>query len=188
MGLPARLKHKLLEEERERDARLRQRQVEEECWRYESEARELLSRKLYHKAVKCLRKAVRLDPMRAVLHNDVGVVLSLQEKNVEAIGEYRTAVSLNERYPERRTDEWTTSYYNLGIAHRKAAGDILEIGQSTEAMVSLREARKAFEEYTRLNASGPKVHDARGVVEQINEQIRELEAKAATASEATEPT
>ena len=173
MRLPARLKHKLLEEERELGAAERRRQIDEQCWRFESEARELLARKLYGKAIKSLRKAVRLDPTRAVLHNDLGVVLSLQSKGDEAVGEYRAAVSLNERYPDRRTDEWTTSYYNLGIALRKVAHE----GGGEQHTSRLEEAREAFREYTRLNATGSKVQEARTVVEQITVEIQQLEAR-----------
>lgn len=173
--LPARLKHKLLEEERDQDAQERRRQIDEQCWRFEAEARELLGRKLYGKAVKSLRKAVRLDPTRAVLHNDLGVVLSLQAKSGEAVGEYRLAVSLNERFPERRTEEWTTSYYNLGIALRKLAHE----GSGSEAAIGqLHEACEAFREFTRLNATGPKVQEARAVVEQLSSEIMQLEAAA----------
>ena len=126
--------------------------------------------------VKSLRKAVRLDPTRAVLHNDLVVVLSLQSKSGEAVGEYRSAVSLNERYPERRTEEWTTSYYNLGIALRKNAHQAAQARERGAAVRHLGEARQAFLEYTRLNATGPKVHEARDVIDQISVEILQFEA------------
>jgi tetratricopeptide (TPR) repeat protein len=178
MGLPARLKLRLREEERERETRLRQREIEERCWDHESEARALLKQKHYPKAIKSLRKAVRLDPSRAVFHNDLGVVFSLQNKNTDAVQEYRMAVSLNERYPEQRTEEWTTSYYNLGIALRKVAQQDLARNQIDEFKNHLCEAREAFKEYTRLSATGPKVQDARRVIEQISAQIQNIEAGA----------
>ncbi len=178
MSLPTRLKLRLREEEREREGRRRQLEIEERCWDHESEARALLKQKHYPKAIKSLRKAVRLDPTRAVFHNDLGVVFSLQDKNSEAVQEYREAVSLNERYPGRRTDEWTTSYYNLGIALRKVAHQSLARNQSDGSIKHLCESREAFREYTRLSATGPKVQDARKVIEQISAQIQKIEAGA----------
>ena len=177
VGLSPRLKKTLALEERELEAREERRTLEEQCWRYESEAREMLAKKLYHKAIKSLRKAVRLDPTRAVLHNDLGVVFSLQDKNTDAVGEYRTAVALNERYPDRRTEEWTTSYYNLGIALRKSAQTASVRQERQETVVHLREAREAFLEYTRLNATGAKVNEARDVVDKISVEILRFEAR-----------
>jgi len=176
VGLPARLRQRLAEESRDLDLRARRREIDEQCWRFESEAREHIGRKHYHKAVKSLRKAIRLDGERAVFHNDLGVVLSLLGRNEEAVESYRQAVTLNERHTDRRTDEWTTSYYNLGIALRKASIEALERGDLGRAVARLRESRSAFEEYTRLNVTGAKVQEARGVIGQLDEQIGQLEA------------
>ena len=156
VGLPSRLKRKLASEARELLEGQQRREVEEQCFRYESEARELIGGKQYPKAIKSLRKAIRLDPDRAVFRNDLGVVLSLMGRSEEAVAEYRAAVTLNERDPSRRTDEWTTSYYNLGIALRKAAHDALGEGRDDDGLSQLREAEAAFLEYARLNATGAK--------------------------------
>lgn len=176
VGLPSRLKHKLVAEDRAFDVRSRRQALEAQCFELESEARELIGRKEYGKAVKSLKRAIRLDAERPVLHNDLGVVLSLVGRNREAIEAYRTAVSLNEQCPERRTDEWTTSYYNLGIALRKVALEQIRAARHEVALDGLRQAQAAFEEFTRLNVSGSKVEEAARVVQQVSAQIRELEA------------
>lgn len=191
VGLPARLKQRLAEERAELEARGRQRELEEQCWKHEAEARELIGRREHAKAVKCLRRAVRLDPTRAVFRNDLGVVLSLLGRNEEAVEEYRAAVALNERHPQRRTEEWTTSYYNLGVALRKLATEGLSGGIPGRAGLErlaqrLSEAQAAFEEYTRLNATGPKVREARELIATCAGQLTELRA-ALTAQRATEP-
>lgn len=181
IGLPQRLKQRLEEEQRGLEARARRRQLEEECWRYEAAAREEIGRKHYARAIKSLRQAIKLDPERPVFHNDLGVVLSLLGKTDEAIAEYRLAVELNERQPDRRTEEWTTSYYNLGMALRKRAGELLERRDEAGGLDLLRQARAAFEEYTRLNAAGAKVNEARTAAERIGEQVARLEAAAVAA-------
>lgn len=210
VGLAPRLKQRLEQESRELEAKGRRRALDEQCWQHESEARDLIRKKIYPKAIKSLRRAIKLDPTRAVLHNDLGVVYSLLRRPLEAVGEYRQAVSLNERHPGQRTEEWTTSYYNLGVALRKAAqeavqrGDLGSLAPQPSQMVAnaegevaflgvdaarrdgqmlgsgaipmLAEARAAFEEYTRLNATGPKVADAREIAAQITHQISGLTA------------
>lgn len=176
IGLPQRLKQRLEEEHRGLEVRHRRRQLEEECWRFEAAAREEIGRKHYARAVKSLRQAIKLDPERPVFHNDLGVVLSLLGKTDEAIVEYRAAVELNERQTDRRTEEWTTSYYNLGMALRKRAHELLERRDEVAGLALLQQARTAFEEYTRLNAAGPKVHEARVVVERLAEQVARLQA------------
>jgi tetratricopeptide (TPR) repeat protein len=171
VGLPLRLKRRRAEEARQLEARTRQREVEDRCWQLEAEARELIRAKQYGKAVKSLRRAVRIDPNRAVLRNDLGVVLSLQDKADEAVAEYRAAVSLNERFPAQRTDEWTTSYYNLGVSLRKRSQEQLLRGDVERCAASLAEAQEAFREYTRLSATGPKVQEAHEVIGQISAQL-----------------
>lgn len=184
VGLPQRLKLRLNEESRGLEVQARRRQLEGECWQYEAAAREEIGKKNYSRAIKSLRQAIKLDPERAVFRNDLGVVLSLVGKHDEAVQEYRAAVELNERHPDRRTEEWTTSYYNLGSALRKRSQELFERGDGPGAVDLLRQAREAFEEYTRLSAAGPKVHDARGLVERLSQQLDDL-APAAVEDEET---
>lgn len=176
VSLPQRLKLRLNEESRGVEAQARRRQLEGECWQYEAAAREEIGKKNYSRAIKSLRQAIKLDPERAVFRNDLGVVLSLVGKHDEAVREYRAAVELNERHPDRRTEEWTTSYYNLGSALRKRSQELFERGDGPGAVDLLRQARESFEEYTRLSAAGPKVHDARGLVERLSQQLSDLAA------------
>ncbi len=174
VGLPPRLARKLEAEGREREARARRRELERECERHELEAREELGKKHYPRAIKALQRALKVDPDRPVLHNDLGVVLSLVGRHAEAVAEYRAAIELNERHPERRTEEWTTTWYNLGLALRRAAAAALEAGDEARGRQALLEARAALEEYTRRSASGPRVHEARGLVAQVTEQLAAL--------------
>lgn len=181
VGIGPRLKRRLDEESRGLEARAKRRQLEEECHRHEAAAREEIGKKAYGRAVKSLRRALELDPERPVLHNDLGVVLSLMGRTEEAVGEYRRAVELNERLPERRTEEWTTSYYNLGMALRKRGHELLERGDEPGGLGLLRQARQAFDEYTGLGAAGPKVNEARTIVERISTLLAEREAPTAEA-------
>lgn len=177
VGLPRRLRRRLAEERREQAERAKERALEEQCWDLEAEARQCIANKDYGRALKCLRKAARLDPTRAVFQNDIGVVLSLQGKSAEAANAYRRAVSLNEQHPARRTEEWTTSYYNLGVALRKVAGEALRRKDRDRARVHLEEAGAAFSEYTRLTVTGPKVQEARKIIDRIRSQLEELGAE-----------
>lgn len=171
VGLEPRLKRRLADDGRGLEASKRRRTVEEACLRHEAEARDEIGKKQYARAVKALRAAIDLDPERAVLRNDLGVVLSLMGKTADAVREYATAVALNERLADQRTPEWSTSYFNLGTALRKLAGEAAERGDHAGWRDALGRAREAFEEYSRVTASGAKVHDARGLVAAIGEQL-----------------
>lgn len=179
IGLPPRLLHRLESERRDQDALARARTLEEECLRHESEARELVGRQQYARAAKVLRKGLEVDPERAVFHNDLGVVLSLMSRQDEAVDAYRRAVALNERRPDRRTEEWSTTYYNLGTALRKWAAEALQRGERDLARERLVEARASLTEFARL-AAGPKAEDARRAVDQVTGQILSIEAPAET--------
>ena len=185
VGIDRRLKQRLTDDHRGLEARVKRRKLEDECFQHEAAAREEIGKKNYARAIKSLKQAIALDPDRPVFRNDLGVVLSLVGKHEEAIVEYRAAVELNERHPDRRTEEWTTSYYNLGIALKKRAQELLDRRDATAALDLLKQARAAFEEYTRLSAAGPKVHDARNVMERIAEQVAAFEVGPAV--EANDP-
>ncbi|MCA8921845.1 MAG: tetratricopeptide repeat protein [Planctomycetes bacterium] len=178
VGLPGRLRQRMAADHRELDAEAKRHELEAQCWQLEAEARELVSSKNYSRAAKSIRRALRLDPERAVFHNDLGVVLSLMGRNEEALEFYRRAVELNETLTSRRTDEWTTSYYNLGTALRRASLEALKARQTELATERMAEAQRAFGEYTRLNLAGPKVDEARKILEQIRVQLERLQAGA----------
>ena len=67
----------------------------------------------------------------------------------------------------------------------KFAETFRERGDGPGAVDLLRQAREAFEEYTRLSAAGPKVHDARGLVERLSQQLSDLAATAVEDETAT---
>lgn len=171
VGLPARLKNRLEADGRRLEVREQRRRLDEQCWRHEAEARAAIRAGEYVKAAKALRRAIRLDASRAVFHNDLGVVLSLQGNAEEAVAEYRRAVALNERDPDGRTEEWTTSYYNLGVALRKAANQRLQRGDEDGAVKRLSEARAAFAEYVKLGVGGAKAVEARQLVQRLDAQL-----------------
>lgn len=178
VGLPSRLRHRLESERRDHDALARGRALEEQCLRHEAEARDQVANQQYSRAARSLRRGLQLDPERAVLHNDLGVVLSLLGQVGEAVDSYRRAVALNERRPERRTDEWTTTYYNLGVALRKWAAEALHKGERELARERLSEARTALSEFARLVPDGTKAEEARRSLDQITGQILSIEASA----------
>jgi tetratricopeptide (TPR) repeat protein len=175
VGLPPRLKRKLEESQRKLEDEKRRREVEERSWNFEAVARELIGAKQYKKAVKHLKQAIRLDPERPVFHNDLGVVYGLLGLHEEAAAEYRRAVLLNEKNPTRRTDEWTTSYYNLGIALRKLASEHDAPGQEPRALALVKEAKAALDEYLKVTPGGPKLGFARKTSAQLAEDALILE-------------
>lgn len=177
VGLAPRLKKKLDDSRKSLEEKQRRRALEEKTWDYEAVARELIGAKQYKRAVKELKQAIRLDPERAVFHNDLGVVYGLLGLHEEAASEYRAAVALNERHAERRTDEWTTSYYNLGVALRKLAAEHDAEGQETRALALVREAKGAFEEYLKVTPGGPRIGFARSVAKQLGEDVLILETR-----------
>lgn len=178
LGLAPRLRQRLELERRDLDALARSRALEEQCLRHEAEARDLVASQQYSRAARCLRRGLSLDPERAVFHNDLGVVLSLMGQTPEAVDAYRHAVALNERRSERRTEEWTTTYYNLAVALRKWAADALQRGERDLARERLSEARAALTQYVGVARSGPKVDEARRALDQITGQILSIEAPA----------
>jgi tetratricopeptide (TPR) repeat protein len=169
VGLPARLKRKLEESEKKLEEEKKRRALEEQSWSFEAVARELIGAKQYKKAVKHLKQAIRLDPERAVFHNDLGVVYGLLGLHEEAAGEYRQAVQLNEKHAARRTEEWTTSYYNLGIALRKLASEHDAPNQEQRALALVLEAKAALDEYVKVTPGGPKLGFARKASQQLSE-------------------
>lgn len=175
VGLPARLKRKLEESQKKLEDEKKRRELEEQSWNFEAVARELIGAKQYKKAVKHLKQAIRLDPERAVFHNDLGVVYGLLGLHEEAAAQYRRAVQLNEKHPARRTDEWTTSYYNLGIALRTLASEHDAPGQEKKALALVREARSALEEYVKVTPGGPRLGFARKASQQLAEDALILE-------------
>ncbi|HZU97510.1 MAG TPA: tetratricopeptide repeat protein [Planctomycetota bacterium] len=183
VGLPPRLKRKLEESQKKLEEGKKRRDLEEQTWNYEAVARELIGAKQYKKAVKHLKQAIRLDPDRAVFHNDLGVVYGLLGLHEEAASEYRKAVELNEKHADRRTDEWTTSYHNLGIALRKLAAEYDAPGQESKALAIVREAKAALDEYVKVTPGGPKVAIARKASTQLAEDALILETAIAKRAE-----
>jgi tetratricopeptide (TPR) repeat protein len=183
VGLPARLKRKLEESQKKLEADKKRRDLEEQSWNFEAVARELIGAKQYKKAVKHLKQAIRLDPERAVFHNDLGVVYGLLGLHEEAAAEYRSAVQLNEKHSARRTDEWTTSYYNLGIALRKLACEHEAPGQEGKALTFVNEAKAALDEYVKVTPGGPKLGIARKASQQLADDALILETAIRQAAE-----
>jgi tetratricopeptide (TPR) repeat protein len=172
VDLPARLRSKMVTETRVHDETTRQRGRDQRCLVHEAEARAHIATKSYARAAKCLRKAIRIDGRRAVFHNDLGVVLSLMNRYEEAISEYRTAIELNEAHATGRTPEWSTTYYNLGVACRKLALEGFRSSQIQAGLSQLSHAADAFERYTQLNATGAKVEEARMILAELRDRLR----------------
>lgn len=175
IGIPPRLKKRLEDSQAELKEKARRREIDEQTWNSEELARELIGAKHYRKALKHLTNAVRLDPERAVFHNDLGFVYGLLGLYDRAIQEYASAIQLNERFPDRRTPEWTASYFNLGVSYRKAAQEECEAGDAAKGLELYRKAIAALEDYLRATPDGRKVGQARGLVEHLREECVILE-------------
>ncbi len=85
-------------------------------------ARRLLARRELGAAEKAYRRAIERRPDEAILHNELGDVLAVQNRFDEAVAEYREALRLN----PRDDDAW----HDLGV--------------SLEALQRRREAREAL--------------------------------------------
>lgn len=165
-----RIEQRLKDEARLDQVQARAQALGEECAHLENEARAHIASEDFTKAAKALRRAIRIDPRRAVLRNDLGVVLSLLGKTQEAAAEYRAAIALNEQEPARRTEEWTTSYYNLGVALRKLAQITFRAGDSERGRETLRSAGEAFHAFRQLQPKGAE-HARVGEAEQALAEI-----------------
>lgn len=168
--LDPRLEQRLRDEARLDEVQARAQALGEECSTLETEARTHIASEEFAKAARALRRAIRIDPRRAVLRNDLGVVLSLLGKTQEAAAEYRAAIALNEQEPSRRTEEWATSYYNLGVALRKLAQVTFRGGQVERGRDTLRNAGEAFHAFRQLQAPGT-AHARVGEAEQALAEI-----------------
>ena len=175
--LDPRLEQRLADESRLEEVQARARAIEEECHALEGEARAQIASEEFPKAARALRRAIRLDPRRAVLHNDLGVVLSLIGKTEEAVAEYRAAIALNEQEPKRRTDEWTTSYYNLGVALRKLAQVAFRSGWADEGRDHLDAAGESFAAFCELSRTEstapnpPRLAEAQAALGEIRRRL-----------------
>lgn len=175
--LDPRLEQRLADESRAEQMSAQARAIEEECHALEAEARAQIASEEFTKASRALRRAIRLDPRRAVLHNDLGVVLSLIGKTEEAVAEYRAAIALNEQEPKRRTEEWTTSYYNLGVALRKLAQVSFRSGSVDEGRDHLDAAAESFAAFCELSQAEsavpnpPRLAEARAALSEIRRRL-----------------
>jgi tetratricopeptide (TPR) repeat protein len=179
LGGGERLERKLAEDEAAVVEKARRREVEEKLKTDERIARELIGQKQFKKALRHLKRAVRLDPERAVLRNDLGVVYGLLGCHEQAVEEYRAAVALNEKHADRRTDEWTTSYRNLGIALLKLAAEEEEGGELGRALLHTGEAKAAFTSFLEVTPDGPRLAEARSLARRAEEELRWLDEQRA---------
>ena len=175
VGLDLRLKRKLKQSRENLADKIRQREVEEQSWNLEAAAREFIANKQFKKAARSLQHAIKLDPNRAVFHNDLAYVLGLTGDIDRAAGAYREAVRLNEQIPTRRSDEWMTSYFNLGIALRKVAYRDFKKNNHEAALESMNEAISSFENYLKVMPTGPKVGFTRSIIVQLSQARAKLE-------------
>ncbi|MBL4846851.1 MAG: hypothetical protein JKY65_15135 [Planctomycetes bacterium] len=153
--LDPRLEQLMRDEARLEQVHARAQALGEECQALEVEARGHIANEDFSRAARALRRAIRIDPRRAVLRNDLGVVLSLLAKTEEAAAEYRAAIALNEQEPQRRTEEWTTSYYNLGVALRKLAQVSFRAGDAEAGRQHLQNAGESLDAFRLLQQATP---------------------------------
>ncbi len=186
VALGPRLKRKLAASRDAFRERLARRELEEKAWELEAEARDALAAGKHRRAIKQLKRAIKLDPGKPVFHNDLGFVYSALGWYPYAITEYRTAIELNEKHPEHRTEEWTTTYFNLGIAQRKKAlqglgtlGDDVDPKSAAfqNVIEELVEARSAFEHYLQTTPTGNMVDRTRELMTSLDATIKELPAR-----------
>jgi tetratricopeptide (TPR) repeat protein len=177
VGMDIRLKRKLKANRKDLQAKIKHREVVEQAWGYEGQARDFLSNNQPRKALKSLLQAVRCDPKRAVFRNDLGFVYGLLKQSQKSVAEYRQAVEINQSFPAQRSEEWMTSYFNLGIALRKLSNQAYESNEDEKALAYGNEAICAFEDYLKVMPTGPKVSFTRSVIVQIAELTSALEER-----------
>lgn len=102
-------------------------------------ARRLLARRELGAAEKAYRRAIERQPNEAILHNELGDVLAVQNRFAEAVAEYREALRLN----PRDDDAW----HDLGVSlealqrrkeAREALNKAVEITERDEVRLSAR--------------------------------------------------
>jgi len=175
VGLELRLRRRLDASEKALEDRAREREQERQAWEQEACAREFIEAGQHRKAVKCLLVSVRLQPERAVFRNDLGYVygvLGLLEKSVI---EYREAVRFNVEQVSQRTEEWMTSYFNLGMALKKLANQENEVGSDEKSLAFYREAQLAFDKFIAEAPENSRVEFTGKALAAIAEEIQILE-------------
>jgi tetratricopeptide (TPR) repeat protein len=175
VGMDIKLKRKLKASRKGLAEKVKRREIIEQSWEYEGKAREFLASNQPRKALKFLLHAIRLDPNRGVFHNDLGYVYGLLNQARKSVAEYREAVRINEANPERRSEEWMTSYFNLGIALKKLAQQTFENGEDEKALAYGNEAINYFEDYLKVMPTGSKVSFTRSIIIQLSELTAALE-------------
>lgn len=188
VGVDVRLKRKLKASRRDLAEKVKQRENEEAAWDLEAQARVFLKNKEPKKALNSILKALELAPNRAVFHNDLGFVYGQLSRLIESVQAYRQAINLNEIHPELRTEEWTTSYYNLGVALRKLASKAFRKNERQTAFRYTSEALDHFETYLSVCPSGQKAAMVRQTIVELLEVHDILQAQvSAETVEQTKP-
>jgi tetratricopeptide (TPR) repeat protein len=173
LGLPVRLRRKLEQSEAAKAARLAQRATEERAWGLEADARRAIAAGQFPKALKALTQAVELHEL-PVFHNDMGYAYGQGGEVDEAVRSYRRAAALNESRPELRSEEYQTTYFNLGVALRKLAQQHLLEDRLELALKANRDARDALARYRALLPHGPQVGRAASLIVRVSKDIDEL--------------
>lgn len=184
MGLPTRLRQRLEESRVAFRERIRQRDIEEQAAIYERQARESIAAGRHRKAIKQLQKAIQLHPERGVYHNDLGWVFSSIGRLDRAVAEYGEAIVLNEANPEQRTAEWTSTYFNLGVALQRSAWQVLDVAcdEGSDAYAEacgegvrlLELARGALESYRKTTPSSSRLERTCELLASIDEELQDF--------------
>ncbi|MBI4577601.1 MAG: tetratricopeptide repeat protein [Planctomycetes bacterium] len=136
----------------------------------EREAHRLLGLRKFKRAVRSLRRAVRVEPGRSALHNDLGLAYAMAGLPGRAIECYRRAIELNRLHPERRSPEWALAWFNLGRAWRRMGAEAFEDRMLDRAVEAYAASREAFEAYLREAPEGTRRADTEDQLRRLAEE------------------
>lgn len=109
-------------------------------------------------ALRCIAEAVKLDPIQAAYHSNLGVVYLALDRINEAIASYRLAILRKQDYPE--------AFCNLGHA-------LIKLRDFDEADKALREALRLQGEYPEVQFNLGQLAQERGHVDEAIRYYRE---------------
>jgi tetratricopeptide (TPR) repeat protein len=145
------------------------------AWKHQKKAQEFYEQENYKKAVKQYYRAIKLLPGQPSFHNDLGLALRKVGRTSDAIAEYRLAIDLANRYPDKRGEEWFNAYFNLGNALRAMADEELAQKNVDVALDAHRDSITAYIEFLNHDARSPNAAYAQKMVRNNQGDIRELE-------------
>lgn len=105
----------------------------------------------FDQAIEMYSKALKIDPKNAGVRTDMGIMYRRKGDYEKAIAEFKKAADIDPKHAHSR--------YNLGIVFLHDKGDI-------------KEAIKAFEDYLRVEPTGPRAENIRNQMDKMKSMVK----------------